>query len=158
MTRPLQIRDCMKRSVISILETAKIRDAAALFTAYHIGSLPVINETGHLLGIVQLRDLLTLVMPDFIQLIQDFDFVGDFGAVEARVPDAETLDKPVKEIMQHVAYIEETSGLLRAFAMLHHQKLQDLPVVDADGRLIGIASRVDIGAALVSTWGKLTEE
>ena len=154
MNKPLKISDCMKRNVISISESAKIRDAAALFTEHHIGSLPVVNETGHLVGILQLSDLLALVMPDFVLFMEDFDFVGDFGAVETRTPDSETLDKPIKGIMQQDVSIEETSGLLRASAILYQQKLHDLPVVDSGGRLIGIASRVDIGTALVSIWGK----
>jgi CBS-domain-containing membrane protein len=37
--------------------------------------------------------------------------------------------------------------------MLQHE-LHDLPVVDKEGRLIGIASRVDIGATILKSWQK----
>jgi hypothetical protein len=36
--------------------------------------------------------------------------------------------------------------------MLLQHELHDLPVVKADGVLVGIASRVDIGTAFLSGW------
>ena len=48
--------------------------------------------------------------------------------------------------------VEQTCGLLRASALLRHHDLLDLPIVTPDGRLVGIASRVDIGAALLAGW------
>jgi len=38
--------------------------------------------------------------------------------------------------------------------MLQHN-VHDILVVARDGKLIGIASRVDIGAAILSTWEKV---
>jgi len=66
---------------------------------HHIGTLPVVNADGTLAGILQIRDLLSLVMPDFVNMMQDIDFVLDFGAAEMRVPDAALLSRPVSEIM-----------------------------------------------------------
>jgi CBS domain-containing protein len=103
-----------------------------------------------------LGDMLNLVMPDFVRLIDDFDFVQDFGAAESRKPSLEVLARPVKQVMQEPVFVEETSGLLRAFALLRQHGLHDLPVVATDGRLVGIVSRVDIGTALLVDWGTLS--
>jgi CBS-domain-containing membrane protein len=152
MNSPLKIVDCMKKNVISISARASIGEAAAMLARHHIGSLPVVNEVGRLVGLLQLRDLLALVLPDFIRLVEDFDFVGDFGAIEARKPDQTSLSILVYKVMQPAISVDETCGLLRAFSVLHQENLHDLPVVDSAGHLIGIASRVDIGALLLSTW------
>lgn len=148
----MKIADCMKRDVVSITASASIGQTAARFAARHIGMLPVVDAAGHLVGVLQLRDLLALVMPDFVQLVEDFDFVHDFGAVESRQPSPEMLARPVTEVMQPPISVEATCGLLRAFAVLREHDLHDLPVVDASGRLVGIASRVDIGTALLANW------
>jgi CBS domain-containing protein len=149
----MEIRDCMKRNVVSIPATASIGQAAARLASRRIGMLPVVNAIGHLVGILQLRDLLELVMPDFLKLIDDFDFVHDFGAIESYHPSPETLARPVSEVMQKPPIsVEETCSLIRAFSVLLRHDLLDVPVVTADGRLAGIASRVDIGAALLSNW------
>ena len=39
---------------------------------------------------------------------------------------------------------------LRAFDIMNSNDLYDLPVVDDDGRLVGLASRVDVGIALLA--------
>jgi CBS-domain-containing membrane protein len=142
----------MKKNVIAISATANIGEAAALFAEHRIGTLPVIDPSGHLVGLLQLRDLLALVLPDFVRLVEDFDFVGDFGAIEARKPTRASLIIPVEKVMQPAISVNETCGLLRAFSVLHQESLHDLPVVDVTGQLIGIASRVDIGVLLLSTW------
>lgn len=152
MPTTLKISDCMKKKVIAISATANTGEAAALFAEHHIGTLPVIDSSRHLVGLLQLRDLLALVLPDFVRLIEDFDFVGDFGAIEARKPPQAALTIPVGKVMQPAISVNETCGLLRAFSVLRQESLHDLPVVDATGQLIGIASRVDIGVLLLSTW------
>jgi len=151
----MKIGDCMKRTVVSIPATATVDEAAALFAARHIGMLPVVDDSGRLVGVLQLRDLLALVMPDFVRLVGDIDFVHDFGAMEAPQPSPEAMARPVREVMQPSPSVEETCGLLRAFALMRQRDLHDLPVVAPDGRLVGIASRVDIGAALLSGWRAL---
>jgi CBS domain-containing protein len=148
----MRVGECMKRSVISIPVEATARQAAALFAEHHIGTLPVVNGENRLVGIVGLHDVLALVMPDFVNLLEHLNFIHDFGALEKRLPRPEELDIPVSKIMEAPISVEETAGLMRAAALLQHSEIDDLPVVDKDGRLVGIASQVDIGVALIDQW------
>jgi CBS domain-containing protein len=146
------INDCMKRNVFSIPSTATIRQAAALVVEHHIGLVPVVDPNGKLIGIVRLSDLLSLELPDFFNLLPDLDFVHDFGAVETTRPMPEEIDRPVTTIMQQAPSVVETCGLLRAYALMLKRNLHDLPVVSNENVLVGIASRVDIGVAILATW------
>jgi CBS domain-containing protein len=148
----MHISDCMKRNIFSIQKSNTLGEAVRIFAERHIGTLPVVDEQGALVGLLQLRDLLTLVMPDFVKFIEDFDFVTDFGAAEDRQPSPELLAQKVEIHMRPPESVEATSGLLRASALLHKHDLHDLPVVDADGKLVGIASRVDVGTAFLKGW------
>lgn len=148
----MEIRECMKRNVFSISDTATIRQAAALVAERHIGLLPVIDDQGRPLGVVRLADLLSLELPDFFNLLPDVDFVHDFGAVETTRPTPKELDRSVMALVQPRISVEETCGLLRAYALMVKHNLHDLPIVSEDGILVGIASRVDIGAAILSAW------
>ncbi len=148
----MQVKDCMKHNVYFITPETTIASAARTLAEKHIGSLPVVDASGKLVGLLPLRSLLMTVMPDFVHLVEDFDFVMDFGAAEDRKPDLALLARPVSEIMLDPESVEETSGLMRAFALLHQHQLHDLPVVDAQNRLVGIVSRVDVGAAFLSNW------
>jgi len=148
----MKVSDCMKRDVVTLPDTATIGEAAAVFAARHIGMLPVLDASGRLEGTLQLRDLLALVMPDFVRLVEDFDFVHDFGVLETKRPSGDILARPVREVMQPPISVDASCGLLRAFSTLRHRDLHDLPVVTADSHLVGIASRVDIGTALLAGW------
>ncbi|MDD2921056.1 MAG: CBS domain-containing protein [Anaerolineales bacterium] len=151
----MNVKSCMKQHVVSIPASTPIRDAAAIIVKKHIGLLPVVDKNDLPVGIIGLRDLLKLEMPDFINFVADVDFVHDFGAVEDTRPPARTLDRSVKSIMQPIITVEEDCGLLRAYALMLQQNLHDMPVVSKEGKLIGIASRVDIGSAILSTWAKV---
>jgi CBS domain-containing protein len=146
------IKNCMKRDVYSIPSTATIRQAAALVVERHIGLLPVVDPQGKLIGVVRLSDLLSLELPDFFNLLPDVDFVHDFGAVETTRPRPDQLERPVITLLQPVTSVIKTCGLLRAYALMLKHNLYDLPVVSEENVLVGIASRVDIGVAILETW------
>lgn len=150
----MKISACMKRNVISIPAHATLGEAASRLVSHHIGMLPVVDEEMHPVGVVALKDLLNLSMPDFVRLVEHLDFVHEFGAVESFIPDAATLARPVSQFMRQVTTVKEECGLLRAFAIMLKHDLHDLPIVDDQGRLTGIASRVDIGTAILATWQK----
>src|SRR5688572_7428773 len=118
----MKIGECMKRNVISIQDTATVREAAAVFAKEHVGLLPIVDQQNKLVGVIGLRDLLTLELPDFIRFVVDVDFVHDFGAVENTRPSPEVLDQPIKLLMKPAITVYEDSGLLRTYAlMLQHQ-------------------------------------
>ena len=146
------IKACMKRNVFSITSTATIRQAATLIVERHIGLLPVVDKKGKPVGVIGLGDLLSLELPDFFNLLPELDFVHDFGAVETTRPAPQELDRSVMTLMQPGIFVEDTCGLLRAYSLMVKHNLHDLPVVANDGVLVGIASRVDIGAAILSAW------
>ena len=148
----MKISDCMKRNVIFSSPDITIRSAAQILIQNHIGTLPIVDESSRLLGLVCIRDLIKLAMPDFIQLIANVDFVHDFGAVEDEIPNSEILSMPIHQIMNEPIFVEESAGLIRAISLLQEHKLNDLPVVDGAMHLVGIASYVDIGIALMLNW------
>jgi len=147
------IKEYMKQHVISISVSATIREAADLYAHHHIGTLPVVDEQHKLVGILHMRDLLDLIMPAFVELIGDFDYVrGDFGSYEELLPSSEVASTSIKQVMEKPIFVQTTAGLLRAFAMLDKHDMFDMPIVDDNKHLVGLASRVDIGTALLARW------
>jgi CBS domain-containing protein len=151
----MEINKYMKRNVVSIPATSTIREAAAVFVKHHIGLLPVVDKNKKLVGVVGLRDMLSLELPDFVSFIADVDFVHDFGAVETTRPPATVLDKSIQTLMNPAISVSEDTGLLRVYALMLQHNLHDMPVVSRDGELVGVASRVDVGRAILSTWERV---
>jgi CBS domain-containing protein len=131
-----------------------VHEAAQIIATHHVGTLPVVDEQGALIGVVRLDDLLRVFMPDFVALLEDIDFIHDFGVLEtlqpADVPAATRLT--MRDLMQPPCAVEQTCGLLRAYATMLKHDIRDLPVVNKAGSLVGLASRVDIAAAFLAPW------
>ena len=154
----MTIANCMKRQVVSVSASTTVQEAAQVVAEKHVGTLPVVDEQGVLTGVTRISDILRVFMPDFVALMDNIDFVHDFGVLE-NLQSRDMLEASrltVRDIMRPPVAVEETCGLLRASATMAKHRVRDLPVVDKEGRLAGIASPVDIAAALFAAW--MTEE
>lgn len=150
----MRVGECMKREVVTVTAEMTVPEAARVIAERRVGTLPVVGPDGRLEGVVTLLDILRVFMPDFVELLDNIDFVHDFGALEdlqpRDVPEAAQLT--VREIMEPPVAVDQEAGLLRACVLMFKHRLQDLPVVDKGGRLVGLVSRVDIGAAFLAAW------
>jgi CBS domain-containing protein len=148
----MKINRYMKKMVISIHDNEVVSDAVALFLENPIGMLPVIDKDAILVGIVTLRDILRLVMPSSFDLVEDLDFLHDLGATEKARPSSEEMQLQISKMMSPPISAEIDFTLFHAAALMTKHDINDLPVVDHDGKLIGLLSHVDVGRGLVGTW------
>ena len=106
---------------VTIRNGASIRQALQLMQEYHIGGIPVVDEKGILRGIVTNRDL---------------RFEKD-------------LTRAVDDVMtaENLITTDQTTDLEQATEILQRHKIEKLPVVDAEGKLIGLVTYKDIKKA-----------
>jgi len=106
---------------ITILKNATVADALNLMKEFKIGGIPVVDQEKHLIGIVTNRDL-------------RFE---------------NNMRRPVAEIMTSKDIITTTqkTDLSKAAEILQKHKIEKLPVVDADNKLIGLITYKDITKA-----------
>ena len=106
---------------ITINQHATVRDALALMSEYHIGGIPVIDENQKLVGIVTNRDL-------------RFE---------------RALNTPISNVMtkDNLITTHQQVDMEAASRILQLHKIEKLPVVDNDGRIIGLITYKDITKA-----------
>jgi len=106
---------------VTIRKGASVGDALALMAEYKIGGIPVVDEGGYLVGIVTNRDL---------------RFQRDFN-------------KQIDDVMtkEHLITTSRTTDLEAAADILQQYKIEKLPVVDADNKLVGLLTYKDITKA-----------
>ena len=106
---------------VTIQRGRTVGDALALMAEYHIGGIPVVDDDKHLVGIVTNRDL---------------RFERD-------------LNKLVEEVMtsENLVTTTQQADLAAATLILQENKIEKLPVVDKDGRLVGLITYKDITKA-----------
>lgn len=106
---------------VTIKRGSTVRDALALMHEYHIGGIPVVDDEKHLVGIVTNRDL-------------------RFEQNEERLID---------EVMtsENLVTTHVQTDLVAAAKILQENKIEKLPVVDDNNKLIGLITYKDITKA-----------
>lgn len=147
------IECCMKLRVIVGHPETTVKEAALLMAENNVGTLPVVDETATLVGVTTMRDVIQIFLPDFVSLLSNITFVRDFG--DLGTPTREDIKRAesllVADIMEEPVSVEDNCTLIRALAFMEKYGIRDLPVVKK-GKLVGLASRVDIGRAFLSSW------
>lgn len=106
---------------VTITLGSTVKDALNMMEEYHIGGIPVVDENRILKGIVTNRDL-------------RFE---------------RNLDRKVDEVMtsKNLVTTDQSTNLEEAADILQKYKIEKLPVVDKDGRLVGLVTYKDITKA-----------
>ncbi|MBR6368366.1 MAG: IMP dehydrogenase [Bacteroidaceae bacterium] len=106
---------------VTIQVGATVKDALDIMSEYHIGGIPVVDDNNKLVGIVTNRDL-------------RFE---------------KNLDRLVDEVMSkdNLITTHQQADMEAAAAILQEHKIEKLPVVDNDGKLIGLITYKDITKA-----------
>ena len=151
------IGKCMKREVVSIGPDATLREVAALILKKRVGTLPVVDGEGTLVGTVSVTDIVNMFLPDFVNIMDEIDFVHDYGDLENTSAEDRQRAKMlhVSDVMEEPVAMEDDAGLVHALSVMEKHNLRDL-IVTRGGKLVGIASQVDIGRAFLTEFTKET--
>ncbi|WP_297072622.1 IMP dehydrogenase [uncultured Duncaniella sp.] len=106
---------------VTIKRGSTVADALNMMREYHIGGIPVVDEDRKLVGIVTNRDLRFEQNPN----------------------------RPIDEVMtkEGLVVTNQSTNLEEAAQILQQHKIEKLPVVDSDNRLVGLVTYKDITKA-----------
>lgn len=144
------VADIMTREVISVKGTTTVREMAEIFDKRGFGSLPILDEQGHLSGIVTASDLIEQGRPLHIPtVISLFDWVIPLEGEHRLEEDLKKITaQTAAELASHdVITIASTEPVSRAAEIMSSHKLHAIPVVEGK-KLVGIVSRIDIIRAM----------
>ncbi|GCD95840.1 CBS domain-containing protein [Embleya hyalina] len=134
-----RIEDVMTRDVATVGPDAEFRDIVAALDARRISALPVVDAERRILGIVSEADLLRAQ----VEQAEDAHFPTGLRRLTNRhtTGDGHT----ARDLMTTpVVSVDPVSSTLRGARLMDRRRVKRLPVVDTDGRLIGIVSRCDL--------------
>ena len=139
----MKVRDIMTTDPISVRGDTRLKEAARIMVGNNVSGLPVIDDTGRLIGIVTEGDFLkqeaSRDRPYRLSLLDAL-----FGEGETEAPVAET----VAEVMtEKVATIGPDATIGEAARVMSARRVKRLPVVEGGGALVGIISRSDVVSA-----------
>ncbi len=140
LPRQLRVRDAMTSAPARATAQTPVSEVLRQLLRAEFNGMPVVDDLGRPVGIVTQGDLIRRAgVPVRKGLLQDCA-AGELPALMA-----ELAGKTAREIMSSpVATIREDQSVAKAVDVMVARKLKRLPVVDAEGRLVGMLARYDI--------------
>lgn len=140
----LKARDIMTTDVIAVYPETPVEEIASLLIRYRISGIPVIDKERRVLGIVSESDIIYkeihrdpelmeriggIVLPAYRQTVKKGETAGEIMSLP---PITGLLDTDLEELIE----------------MITEKRIKRIIIVDPQGRLSGIVSRIDIVRAI----------
>jgi CBS domain-containing protein len=138
----------MTRDVITVKRDMSLKDLARLLTEKGISGVPVVDDLNRVIGIVTEADIIFQTGQKRSRGLREFlrELIGEPHLKDTRGPLSEFR---VEDIMSTPVITATPDMDIRDVAViLKEKRIKRMPVVDSDGRLIGIISRQDIVRAV----------
>jgi CBS-domain-containing membrane protein len=128
------VKDVMTTRVIWVRKDASFRDLAAALRRHRVSAFPVLGDGDKVIGVVSEADMLTKEAPlgGFSGLLHHRDAEKARGITAGDLMTAPAVTVAPEDTVEHAA------------GLMYTRKVKRLPVVDANGHLVGIISRADV--------------
>lgn len=142
----MKVADIMTREVVSVRPDMRVGQIARVFRENQLSGLPVVTDRGDLVGVITELDMVKRharpQLPAFLPLLGAYIPLGTKEYKESLrritgVTAADIMTTPVNTISLD-ASIEDAATVMVS------NRANPLPVVDDNGRMVGIISRTDI--------------
>ena len=130
------VKDVMTTQVVAVRSGATFKEMAAALRQYRVSAFPVIDEHEKVIGIVSEADLLAkeaLTDPGVVTGVLDHrDVLKAEGLTAGDLMTPRAVTVRPEDSVEHAAQL------------MYFLKVKRMPVVDADGGLVGLVSRADV--------------
>jgi CBS domain-containing protein len=149
------VRDFMDSSPATVRPDTLVEEVVALLREHELPGVPVVDADGRCVGIVSEADLVLpddqgdLHIPHYINLFGGTVFLEPLGRFEQRLRKA--FASTAEDMMtRDPDTVSPDTTVKEAARLIHESGHNRLPVVDDDGRLVGVVTRLDVLGALAA--------
>jgi CBS domain-containing membrane protein len=144
VARRIFVRDVMTQNVIKVREDADINEVATLLSENRISGLPVVDIQDRVIGMITEADVLAMV-----GMKKGHSFKDVIRHLLGEPLSGPKRSKRLRDVMTKPAITAGPEADIREIALtLDEKRIKRLPVVDEQGKLIGVISRADIVRAI----------
>ena len=141
------VADVMTSEVLTVKKETALKEAIQILANKKISALPVVEETGKLVGILSEGDLMWqesgVEPPPYIMLLDSIIYLQNPAQHDKAIHKA--LGQTVGEVMSdRPLTIKPQQSVREAARLMHDKKIRRLPVVDEGDCVIGIITQGDI--------------
>ncbi len=139
----MKVRDFLRRDLSAVERTTSVRQTIKLLDNSGLSSLPVVDEEGRVVGVISERDLIRALIPGYMDMLRSASFLPSLDQLARRL--REIGNHPVEQYMtKDVVSVKPDHSDLHAADLMLRKGLKQVPVVDDQGRLVGMVRRIDL--------------
>ncbi len=148
----LLARDVMVKKVITINKDASVAELSELLIKNKISGVPVIDDSGKLVGIATEGDLIVrdadLHFPRYFKLLDSIIYLESLSKFKRNL--RKYLGTKVEDVMtSKVKIVKEDTTVNVVANIMIRNNVNRVPVLDNDGNLVGIITRADIVKSMI---------
>jgi CBS domain-containing protein len=149
----LTAKEIMNKKVITIRKDASIKELSELLVNNKISGVPVLDENGDLAGIVSEGDIIVqnsdLHFPRYFKLLDAIIYLESLNKFKRSLQ--KHLATKVEDIMTvKVKTAGEDTPINEIADIMLDNRVNRLPVMDKNNKLVGIITRADIVKSMVT--------
>ncbi len=143
----MKVRDVMDKIVVSVPPQTTYEQAAKIMHQHRFSGLPVVDDSGKLVGILSEKDLFRALYPNYEDYARKTE---EFLAEEAEESHIEEVRKNTVDhyMTKSVLSIESDAPIMKAGGIMLAHGVHRLPVIE-HGRLVGLVTRENIYGAII---------
>jgi len=139
----VRVYDVMTRDVTAVTKDETVGNVLKIMASQLLSGIPVVTEDMYVIGFVSESDIIKAVVPSYFSLLQSTSFIPDMNQFLRNA--VLIKDKPISEYMTHPPIVvNENAILIHVADMMIRHDAKIIPVVDDQGRLVGVVSRTNI--------------
>jgi len=144
------VKECMTTRVITVSPDSDVSEAVRLMVEYDVSGLVVVDENKKVVGIITESDIINLLKSSFPEISVSLNVSLSLLLLLKKglsiYREAKKIAKfKVKDLMsKKIFYVRPEDTIEEAARIMSEKHVRRLPVVDNEGRLVGVISRSDI--------------
>lgn len=145
----LKITDIMTKEVVSVDSEMLLFEAAKILSEHNFDGVPVVDKESKLLGILTEYDLISqsssIHLPTLQKLLKEMNVFGKDKS-HFKKEFADVISLKVRDVMnkEPLALKDSASHDEVIAAFREHHRVNPIPVVDNENKVVGVVSKFDV--------------
>jgi len=139
----MKVKDVLIRDISAVFEDETVENFVRICSTQSLSGLPVVDEDMVVVGYISENDVINAAVPSYFSLLQSVSFLPDTHQLVQRLQKIK--EHTVSQYMSTPAVtVKEEDSLIHVADLIIRRRLKAVPVVDDQGRLVGIVTRMGV--------------